>query len=124
MTPRLFFVRVWLLLAIVAAGWIAALEQDEAGGIHPEAVPALVRWMVEAEVLHIAAHLITFGVVGFALRAKPRQAWNHAIIGAVLMEGLQVLVGAHSSLPALVWGVFFDLCVDALGTWLGLRVRF
>jgi hypothetical protein len=117
--------RVWLSLAIIAGSWAAALGESDQGGVRDGILPKWLEFLVELEIAHIIVHTVIFGMVALLLggwgRGSRQLAWRYIIVGAVIMEVFQVILGIpHDSLPALVWGVGVDLVVDGVAGWLGL----
>jgi hypothetical protein len=120
------FVILWLAIAILSAGYAASLGDAQAGGVRDGSLPRWLEFLVETEAAHIITHLTLFMVVGLTLGewggGSRQLAWRYVIRGAILMEMVQVIMGApHPSLPALIGGVAWDFFLDGVGGWLGLQ---
>ncbi len=110
--------------------FVLADDPDSGAG----ALVALIDFLNGIEIVHILSHMIVFGGAALLLgpwgrpgdRGSARLAWRYVIIGTLLMEGGQVIVGYSDDYwQDLVVGVAFDLLVNglsaALGVWLAAR---
>ena len=121
---------VILGISILAATYIAI--PGEAAGVrqlHAEDVRAanmlvnLVDWLDRIEMVHVLGHLLIFGGVGMLLgpwgkdgqRGDFRLAMRYVMVGGLLMEAAQVIVGySDDYITDLILGVSFDLLTDVI----------
>ena len=117
-------------LSILAATYIAI--PGEAAGVHQlnaeDVRPAtllvsLVDWLNRSKVAHILGHHLIFGGVALLLgpwgmgdqRGSFGLAMRYVIVGGLLMEVVQVIVGySDDHITDLILGVGFDLMIDAI----------
>jgi hypothetical protein len=87
----------------------------------------VVSWLSRYETAHIVGHIVIFGGVALLLaqgdRTHPVLVWGSVLAGGMLLEVVQVLASHVSLSMHLLQGSAFDLTVDALGAWIGLRLN-
>jgi hypothetical protein len=116
-----------MYVAIPGDGIGQAVQPSLGGGI------GLIDRLNAVEWVHLVSHWAVFGSVAFLLgewgagaeRGSAGLAWRYVVVGSLLMEGGQALVGYADDTPrTLVESILFDLAMNALGASMGLALLY
>ncbi len=82
-------------------------------------VLSALRWLAEYELFHLVMHILIFMLVTLAVGLwRERNIWLIVAVllgGTLLIEGSQVISGAHPLNIFVVTAALYDLAVNAIG---------
>ncbi|MBZ0310469.1 MAG: hypothetical protein K8I82_30690 [Anaerolineae bacterium] len=87
---------------------------------------SLIALLNSLELVHIGMHLLLFGIIAFLVGpwqgGSTTLAWSYVLVGSLLMETAQTLIGAwDDTLTELISSIVFDLLVNGVGGWIGIQ---
>lgn len=133
MTLRKNLAALLLALSIVMAGYISIPARNtrlSPVAPTPESdhlLVSLIAVLSHIEVVHIVGHVLLFGGVAFLVGpwegGSRALAWRYVLVGGLLMEAVQILIGgSDNTITELVGSTGFDLLVNGIGGVLGIRL--
>lgn len=132
---RQYFSALILTAAVIFAVYVAIprepgiTRQMEQANLRGNLIADVIDFLNRIEIVHVLAHVVVFGGVAFLLgdwewrgeRGSTMLAIRYVMRGAIMMEALQILVGAwDDTVWEVVRGVSFDLFVDLLSLGIGI----
>ncbi len=92
-------------------------------------VVSLIAILNSIEIVHITLHLFLFGTVAFLVGpwqgGSTSLAWSYVLIGGIVMETAQTIIGGSDNTQAeLISSILFDLLVNGIGGWIGIQAAF
>lgn len=90
---------------------------------------SLIAILNSLEIVHIVLHLLLFGTVAFLVGpwqgGSASLAWSYVLVGSILMETAQTIIGGSDDTQAeLISSMLFDLLVNGIGGWVGIQAAF